>query len=175
MNSSIRTTICACTGLRRANRAVCHLYDLVLAPTGLRATQFMILQVIAEAGRIAQCDLAREFVVAVDTLSRRLAGARKQGLIVMESGEQRKRIYRLTPKGNAALERAVPYWERAQARLRSALGEEDWEMLARFTQRVAEAAVKAENAGMKNAQANQSNTRTEHVAIATLRGMQPLE
>lgn len=159
MNSSLRTTICACTGLRRANRAVCHLYDLVLAPTGLKTSQFIMLQIIADAGQIAQCDLAREFVVAVDTLSRRLAGARKQGLIAMENGEHRKRIYRLTPKGNAELERAVPYWERAQARLRSALGEEDWQVLAGFTQRVAEAAVKAENAGMKNAQANQSSTR----------------
>lgn len=150
MSSSIRTTICACTGLRRANRAVCHLYDLVLAPTGLKASQFMILQVIAEAGQIAQCDLAREFVVAVDTLSRRLAGARNQGLIVMENGERRKRVYRLTPKGKAEFERGAPYWERAQARLQNALGEEDWQMLSGFAQRVAEAAIKAESAGMKN-------------------------
>lgn len=157
MSSSIRTTICACTGLRRANRAVCHLYDLVLAPTGLKASQFMILQVIAEAGHIAQCDLAREFVVAVDTLSRRLAGARKQGLIVMENGERRKRIYRLTPKGEAEFERAIPYWERAQARLQSALGEEDWQVLPGFAQRVAEAAVRAESAGMRNHAGNNSS------------------
>lgn len=67
---SIRSTICACTALRRANRTVCHLYDQVLAPTGLKATQFMILQVIAETGEIAQCDLARAASPAGDARCR---------------------------------------------------------------------------------------------------------
>src|SRR5579872_1630326 len=40
---------CVCANLRRANRAVTHLFDLVLAPTQLRVTQFILLRAIASA------------------------------------------------------------------------------------------------------------------------------
>lgn len=136
--------------MRRANRAVCHLYDLVLAPAGMKATQFMILQVIADAGEIAQCDLAREFALSVESLSRRLGGARKSGLVRMKSGERQKRMYSLTEAGVEELQRALPYWERAQLRLQRSLGEGDWNSLASFADRVAQAAIRAETASLSN-------------------------
>src|SRR5579885_1798914 len=60
----------AFSAVRTASRAVTQFYDLVLAPTGLKATQFVILQAIRSAGEIAQCDFAREFGIEVPTLSR---------------------------------------------------------------------------------------------------------
>lgn len=42
----------ACILVRRASRAVTHLYDLVLAPTGLKATQFVLLRAIEQHGEI---------------------------------------------------------------------------------------------------------------------------
>src|SRR5215831_2658617 len=66
----------AFAALRTATRAVTQFYDLVLAPTGLKTTQFVILQEINAAGEIAQCDFAREFGIAVPTLSRRFGGLR---------------------------------------------------------------------------------------------------
>ncbi len=141
---SIRATACACTALRRTNRAVSHLYDLVLAPAGLKATQFMILQVIAEAGEIAQCDLARDFSLSIESLSRRLAGARKSGLVRMKTGEHQRRMYSLTPAGHDLLERAWPYWERAQLRLQDALGSDEWSILHGFAERLTKAAAMAE-------------------------------
>lgn len=150
MSKPLRTTSCACINLRRASRAICHLYDLVLAPVHLKASQFMLLQVINESEEIAHCDLARDYAASVETLSRRLASARKAGLVRMQTGERQKRIYRLTPKGARMLETALPYWEMAQFRLQKALGDADWQLLSGFAERVAVAAIRAESISTAN-------------------------
>jgi DNA-binding MarR family transcriptional regulator len=140
----------ACASLRRANRAVCHLYDLVLAPTALKATQYIILETISLAGEIAHCDLARQFAASEETFSRRLASARKAGWVCMKVGERHRRIYALTERGRKLLETARPYWERAEDRLRRELGEADWGILNGFAARLTDAAVRAENAPSRN-------------------------
>jgi hypothetical protein len=45
---------CACAALRRAARATSQFYDLVLQPSGWKATQFFALKSICEAGEVAQ-------------------------------------------------------------------------------------------------------------------------
>lgn len=151
MPISFPASMCACASLRRSSRAVCHLYDLVLAPTGLKFTQFIILHVINEAGEIAHCELARYFVASEETFSRRLASARKSGWVRMKVGERNRRVYCLTSDGRALLEEATPYWERAQQRMRRELGETDWKELSSFSDRVTQAALRAERARSKNA------------------------
>jgi DNA-binding MarR family transcriptional regulator len=135
----------AFAALRTATRAVTQFYDLVLAPTGLKATQFVILQAIRNAGEIAQCDFAREFGIAVPTLSRRFGGLRRKEYIQIRRGERHgERIYRLTPKGEQIFSLALPYWERAQRRLRTALGEDDWLGMLELAARIRNAAISAE-------------------------------
>lgn len=150
MVSSSPISICACASLKRASRAINHLYDLVLAPTHLRITQFLMLCAIAESKEIAHCDLARRFFAAEATLSRRLASARKAGWVQMKVDAHRRRVYRLTEAGQILLRSAVPNWERAQERLRSQLDEKDWSALTAFTERVTLAAVAAEKAPSRN-------------------------
>ncbi|HEV2279898.1 MAG TPA: hypothetical protein VGS02_17095, partial [Acidobacteriaceae bacterium] len=140
----------ACASLRRANRAVCHLYDLVLAPTGLKSTQYIILESISAAGEIAHCDLARQFAASEETFSRRLASARKAGWVCMKVGERHRRIYCLTERGRKLLETAQPYWERAEDRLRRELGDERWAGLNEYAARLTDAAVRAEYAPTRN-------------------------
>ena len=141
---------CACSNIRRANRAICHLYDQVLLPTRLKSTQFMILRAIADAGEIAHCDLAEDLLASVETLSRRLASARRCGLVEVHVGQHNKRMYSLTAKGKRILEEATPYWQNAQMRLQSSLGMDDWKLLGSFTHRVAEAAIRAESLPFSN-------------------------
>ena len=85
-------TVCACANLKRATRAICHLYDLVLSPTQLKVTQFTMLRSIAEAGEIAHCDLARRALGSEETFSRRLAAARRSGWVLMRLGNRQRRI-----------------------------------------------------------------------------------
>ncbi len=150
MANDLRHMNCGCVNIRRASRAIGHLYDLVLGPTQLKATQFAILQTIAESGEIAHCDLATDIAASVETLSRRLANARKCGWVRMQIGTNGRRLYSLTPKGKRVLDEALPYWDRAQLRLRRTLGESDWLLLASFTERLTSAAIRAETMRFSN-------------------------
>jgi DNA-binding MarR family transcriptional regulator len=149
-------TACACAALRKAARAASQFYDLVLQPSGLRATQFFALKGIKEAGEIAQWKFSRENAVAVETLSRRFAALRKKGLIAARiGGNHGERIYSLTEAGKEALCRAMPYWERAQKRLRQILGDSDLRELLRVCDRAVHAARTAE-------QLRTFNSRSSH-------------
>jgi len=86
----------------------CHFYDLVLAPTGLKLTQFIVLYVIGQAGEIAHCELADHFAASEETFSRRLASARKSGWVSVKNGERNRPVYRLTDRGRALLKTATP-------------------------------------------------------------------
>ncbi len=44
---------CACGRLRRASRALTQLYDDLMAPAGLRVTQFSLLRTLSREGPIA--------------------------------------------------------------------------------------------------------------------------
>jgi DNA-binding MarR family transcriptional regulator len=130
---------------------VTQLYDLVLAPVGIKATQFMTLKAIHEAGEIAQCDYAREYGISIETLSRRLGSLRRKGLIKMRRGERHgERLYKVTDSGRELLFRAMPYWERAQYRLRAKLGEEHWQALFQICESAAKAAKEAEQFRARN-------------------------
>lgn len=150
MEAPFPASVCACASLRRANRAVSHLYDLVLAPLRLKATQYIVLYTISEAGEIAHCDLARRFAASEENFSRRLASARSAGWVQMKVGKRYRRVYCLTDKGRRILELATPYWERAQERMRCELGEAEWAMLSEFAERVTRSAIRAELAPRRN-------------------------
>jgi hypothetical protein len=61
-----------------------------------------------------------------------------------------ERIYRLTYAGRTATLAALPYWEGAQQRLSSALGEDKWQALLQLLDEVCSAAKKAEQIRAKN-------------------------
>ena len=136
--------VCALSALRMAARSATQFYDLVLAPSGLKATQFISLESIARAGELAQCEFAREHAVAIETLSRRLAGLRRKGLITSRTGRHGKHIYRLTEQGKEALVRARPYWARAQKRLQRTLGADQFRGLLELCQNLVLAVPRAE-------------------------------
>ncbi|MGH9454375.1 MAG: MarR family winged helix-turn-helix transcriptional regulator [Terriglobia bacterium] len=119
---------CACANLRRAARAVTQLYDQELRGAGLRATQFTLLQVLASAGRIRQGDLGDLLAMDSTTLTRTLRLLVGKGWVSSLPGEDRReRHLLLTPAGRRELDQARPHWERAQQRLRRALGDSKWE------------------------------------------------
>ena len=122
---SVRT--CACFNLRKAARAVTQLYDEVLAPTGLRGTQFSVLTVIAAAGPATMTYLADTLVMDRTTLTRNLKPLLNRGLVERGEGEDRRqRPIAITPAGRDALGQALPLWEKAQARIAGGLGAARW-------------------------------------------------
>jgi DNA-binding MarR family transcriptional regulator len=116
---------CACYKVRKAARAVTNLYEAVLRPMGLRATQFSLLMATRVMGPVTVVKLAQVMVMDRTTLTRNLQILEKRGLITIQPGEDRReREVSLTALGMEVLAQAVPLWEEAQDRVRKGLGEE---------------------------------------------------
>jgi DNA-binding MarR family transcriptional regulator len=131
---------CACANLRRAARAVTQLYEEQLRESGLRATQFTLLQALGITGPITQGDLGGLLALDSTTLTRSLKPLVRREWVRSQAGEDRReRHFELTAAGRRELDRAQPQWERAQQRLRKVLGDTGWERLQAELLRVTEA------------------------------------
>jgi DNA-binding MarR family transcriptional regulator len=113
-----------CFNLRKATRAVTQVYDDVLRPTGLRATQHSLLTVLEFAGTVSITDLAELAVMDRTTLARNLDLLEQEGLVRIRSAKDDARVREvtLTPAAKKKLAAALPYWEKAQARMTEKLG-----------------------------------------------------
>jgi DNA-binding MarR family transcriptional regulator len=95
----------------------------MLRDSGLRATQFSLLMLIAARGRVSLTDLAGMAVMDRTTLTRNLRPLERRGLVQIRPGEDRRvREISLTPRGKDALAAAFPLWQLAQAEVASSLG-----------------------------------------------------
>ncbi len=121
---------CMSASFRRASRALTRLYGEALRPLGLQATQFSVLQVLARAGEVSQGQLGQMLAMDSTTLTRTLEIMGRRSWIAKRRGtDRRERRLRLAKAGRVQLERALPRWEKVQARLRQQLGSERWENL----------------------------------------------
>ena len=116
---------CACFNVRKAARAITKLYEEVLRPSGLRATQFSLLMTTRVMGPVTVVKLAQVTVMDRTTLTRNLQILEKRGLITIKPGEDRReREVSLTAAGLEVLTETVPLWEEAQNRVKKGLGAE---------------------------------------------------
>jgi len=126
--------------LRRASRVVTQLYEDALRPTGLRGTQFTVLQALSIAGEVTQGDLGRILAIDSTTLTRTLTIMGRHGWIAKRRGQDRREWrMRLSRAGQNEFKRALPHWQRAQTQLRRQLGDELSADLMRLTQSITNA------------------------------------
>ncbi len=117
--------LCNGAALRRATRRISLLYDQVLAPCGLRATQHAILVQLARAGEPpALGELARALVIDPSALAHNLRPLERDGFVALADNprDQRSRLVRLTPAGRAKLAESRALWRQAQSRFETAFG-----------------------------------------------------
>lgn len=127
---------CACANLRKAARVVTQLFDGVLAPSGLKATQFTLLVTSRLTGETPVGELAGTMAMDRTTLSRNLKPLVRRGLLEVRPGEDgRTRLVRVTPEGERALADAYPLWQRAQEVVVTTLGPDRYEALLGDTAR----------------------------------------
>ena len=114
---------CACFNVRKAARVITQNFDEVMQPSGLRATQFTVLVMIASSDATTMSELADKLVMDRTTLTRNLKPLQEQGLIKdMPGTDGRTRSIALTSKGGKALLKTLPLWKKAQARMTRYLG-----------------------------------------------------
>ena len=121
---------CTCFNLRKASRTVTQLFDEVMQPSGLRATQFTLLAAISSIGSVAIRQLSQALVMDRTTLTRNLKPLELQKLVKIVPGEDRRtRTLTLTDKGHKTLKKALPYWKQAQSQTIQRLTPKRWREL----------------------------------------------
>jgi DNA-binding MarR family transcriptional regulator len=117
---------CNCLAIRQAARHVTQLYDQLLAPVGLRATQFAILSHLRRSGPMTINAVAAALVMDRTTLGRNILPLQRDGLIevVASPSDRRRRELRLTELGAERQRRAVECWAVAQRRFDQIFGGE---------------------------------------------------
>ncbi|MGI9026537.1 MAG: MarR family winged helix-turn-helix transcriptional regulator, partial [Burkholderiaceae bacterium] len=119
-----RVSGCTCAGLRRLARRVTQIYDHVLAPSGIRITQFSLLFTLARSGAMAIGPLANVLDMDRTTLTRNLKPLIDARLVTLAPGKSdaRQREAALTRAGRMRYEDAKKLWRRAQDDINRTLG-----------------------------------------------------
>lgn len=120
---------CTCGSLRRASRRISQYYDTVLAPLGIKSTQFSILSEVARSGPqapVTMCVLAAAMVMDRSTLGHNLRPLTRDKLLTLRLSptDRRKRCVELTAKGVSLLRRARRMWRVAENRIENTFGRE---------------------------------------------------
>jgi DNA-binding MarR family transcriptional regulator len=117
---------CNCFAVRSAARHVTQLYDQLLAPVGLRVTQFSILANLKRKGPLTINALAENMVMDRTTLGRAIKPLERDGLISIESSpsDRRAKEVHLTKVGEKCLQGGNEAWAMAQGHFEASFGTE---------------------------------------------------
>ena len=108
---------CNCFAVRSAARHVSQFYDQLLAPSGLRTTQYSILAKVQRKGPLTINRLAEDMAMDRTTLGRNILPLERDGLIriVPSPQDRRAKELHLTKAGEKRLQAARKGWSDAQA------------------------------------------------------------
>jgi DNA-binding MarR family transcriptional regulator len=117
-------SLCLCTSLRKATRRVTRLYDMALAPSGLKVTQLALLRQIQRTGPVAVGDLAEAQVMDSGGLAHTLKPLERDGFISfsVDPDDRRSRLVALTSEGQTKLDETSALWDKAHHAFESAFG-----------------------------------------------------
>jgi DNA-binding MarR family transcriptional regulator len=115
---------CNCLAVRQAARHITQFYDQLLAPSGVRTTQFSILAKLRRLGPMTINALAAEMVMDRTTLGRNILPLERDGLVAVEQGsrDRRSKELRLTKAGEARFRAGMKGWLEAQRQFEKAFG-----------------------------------------------------
>ncbi len=119
-------SLCPAFNIRAASRIITQIFDDTLKPSGLQITQFAVLVGVQIMDTPSISTLAKGLVMDRTTLTRGLKPLESEGFIKIVSGEdKRTRFVKLTAKGKSAIERTLPYWEKAREIVAKEFGEQN--------------------------------------------------
>lgn len=122
---------CSCTALRKASRRISQLFDMALAPSGLKITQRAILAQIGRSERTTVGNLAEALVMDPGALAHTLKPLERDGLVAVaiDPDDRRNRLITLTRRGRTKLAETDALWAKAQRGFESAFGRAESESL----------------------------------------------
>ena len=115
---------CNNASLRKAARRLGKLYDAVLEPSGLKATQFSLLTQIYDLGNPTMAEFAKSLLMDLSAMRHSLGPLIRDGLVLLRVDAKDRRVKRvvLTAAGVAKFKEAMQLWRKAQGRFEKAFG-----------------------------------------------------
>jgi DNA-binding MarR family transcriptional regulator len=114
---------CTNLKLRQLTRRVTQHYDVELAKTGLKTTQYSLLSHVVKLGPIRAVDLAGAMRMSTSTLSRNLQPLVASGWVEVNAGaDARSRLISATESGQSKRSEAQRKWRTAQEGINATLG-----------------------------------------------------
>jgi DNA-binding MarR family transcriptional regulator len=122
---------CNCTALRKASRRISLLYDMALAPSGLKTTQRAILAQIGRSEPTTVGALAEALVMDPGALAHTLKPLERDRLVAIkiDPDDRRNRLITLSARGRARLAETDALWAKAQRGFEIAFGRAESEAL----------------------------------------------
>lgn len=122
--SDMDPSMCNNGVLRQAARRLGQLYDDIISPSGLRATQFGLLAYVVALDQPTMARLAEALVMDLSALGHTLKPLMRDGLVETFPDEWDKRAKRvkLTASGERKIKAASALWAKAQGRFETAFG-----------------------------------------------------
>ena len=138
-----RTFPCHCTTLRYAAQTLTEVYDRILAPSGLRVTQYMLLETILEdEAEQSITDLAQKLGSDRSTIGRNVRILARDGLVSLSRGsDRREHTVHVTQKGREAVSLARPSWQKAQTAVVDTLGQDQLNTLRTLLSQLEEVSI----------------------------------
>jgi DNA-binding MarR family transcriptional regulator len=123
-NSMPGTSECNNAVIRQASRRLGQLYDDMIAPSGLRATQYVLLTEVKTMDRPTLRDLAARLVMDLSALGHSLKPLIRDGFIdlVRDQNDLRVKRVALTKRGEKKFEETARLWQAAQDRFEASFG-----------------------------------------------------
>jgi len=118
---------CNCNQVRRAARRLSRYYDLALASSGLKSTQYSLLSYLVTSGPMTMAQLAKLMSMDRATMGHNLRPLLRDGFVEISVGknDRRERIVTVTKQGHRRHTRALTAWRRAQTAFEEAMGKRD--------------------------------------------------
>ncbi|ANT53058.1 MarR family winged helix-turn-helix transcriptional regulator [Mesorhizobium amorphae] len=119
-------TLCNNATLRRAGRKLGRFYDDVLAPSGLKGTQYGLLYQIHIGSEPAMGAIAEALIMDLSALGHTLKPLIRDGYVeaFADKDDRRVKRVRLTPQGGLKLNEATKLWTIAQQRFEAMVGKD---------------------------------------------------
>jgi DNA-binding MarR family transcriptional regulator len=119
-------SFCNNATLRKAARRLGKLYDAVLEPSGLKATQCSLLTQIYDLGNPTMAELAKSLLIDLSAMRHSLGPLIRDGFVRLRPDKKDRRVKRvvLTTAGLTKFKEVMQLWRKAQGRFEQALGSE---------------------------------------------------
>jgi DNA-binding MarR family transcriptional regulator len=110
--------------LRKAARRLGKFYDAALEPSGLKATQYILVAQIHALGIPTMADLANSLLMDLSATRHSLGPLIRDRLVRLQVDSKDRRVKRvsLTPTGTAKFKEAMRLWRKGQDRFERAFG-----------------------------------------------------